>query len=221
MTILAVFYVCMGASIDLKTTPYILKKGGTLFGVKVVMAIVIGVVLGRFLGESPVAGGFFAGPWFTLGAAGLSAFPWQTLLSAIIPLIVGTILGGFDPEMRKWLRGATPPLIPFFAFALGAGIDLAAVEGRPYRPPSRRDGLHHFCRISRRRRQLTGGRGVAGNAAASTADNAAALPAIVAAANPAYKAAAGPATILVAASVLVTSVLVPFGTAFMARSANR
>jgi len=32
LTILAVFYVCMGASIDLKTTPYILKKGGTLFG---------------------------------------------------------------------------------------------------------------------------------------------------------------------------------------------
>jgi len=68
---------------------------------------------------------------------------------------------------------------------------------------------------------LTGGRGVAGIAAASTAGNAAAVPAIVAAANPAYKAAAGPATILVAASVVVTSVLVPFGTAFMARRANR
>ncbi len=29
-TILAVFYVCMGASIDIKATPYILKKGGVL-----------------------------------------------------------------------------------------------------------------------------------------------------------------------------------------------
>ena len=38
LTILAVFYVCMGASIDLKATPYILKKGGTLLGVKVGMA---------------------------------------------------------------------------------------------------------------------------------------------------------------------------------------
>lgn len=44
--------------------------------------------------------------------------------------------------------------------------------------------------------RLTGGNGVAGVAAASTAGNAAAVPAIVAAANPAYADAAGPATIL-------------------------
>ncbi|HEX7522859.1 MAG TPA: 2-keto-3-deoxygluconate permease, partial [Candidatus Deferrimicrobium sp.] len=33
LPILAVFYVCMGASIDVKATPYILKKGGSLFAV--------------------------------------------------------------------------------------------------------------------------------------------------------------------------------------------
>ena len=31
LTILAVFYVCMGTTIELKATPYILKKGGALF----------------------------------------------------------------------------------------------------------------------------------------------------------------------------------------------
>ncbi|MFI5085738.1 MAG: 2-keto-3-deoxygluconate permease, partial [Actinomycetales bacterium] len=31
-TVLAVFYVCMGASIDIKATPYIIKKGGVLLG---------------------------------------------------------------------------------------------------------------------------------------------------------------------------------------------
>ncbi len=35
LPILAVFYVCMGASINVKATPYILKKGGVLFGAKV------------------------------------------------------------------------------------------------------------------------------------------------------------------------------------------
>jgi 2-keto-3-deoxygluconate permease len=61
LTILAVFYVCMGASISFKATPYILKKGGTLFAVKVGIAILLGVVFGRFLGEAPVTAGMFAG----------------------------------------------------------------------------------------------------------------------------------------------------------------
>jgi 2-keto-3-deoxygluconate permease len=64
--------------------------------------------------------------------------------------------------------------------------------------------------------RLTGGNGVAGVAAASTAGNAAAVPAIIAAANPAYAEAAGPATVLVAASVVVTALLVPLLTAFVA-----
>jgi 2-keto-3-deoxygluconate permease len=60
-TILAVFYVCMGASIDIKSTPYILKKGAVLLGSKILFAIVIGLVAGRLLGELPISGGFFAG----------------------------------------------------------------------------------------------------------------------------------------------------------------
>jgi 2-keto-3-deoxygluconate permease len=61
LTILAVFYVCMGASIELKTTPYILRKGGALFAAKVATAVVVGLILGRFLGEAPISSGFFAG----------------------------------------------------------------------------------------------------------------------------------------------------------------
>ena len=35
LPILAVFYVCLGSTIELRSTPYILKKGGALFGAKV------------------------------------------------------------------------------------------------------------------------------------------------------------------------------------------
>jgi 2-keto-3-deoxygluconate permease len=263
LTILAVFYVCMGASIDVKTTPYILKKGGALFGTKVGLAVVIGLVLGRFMSEAPISSGFFAGlsvlavvaafndtngglymalmgqfgkprdvatysiltiesgPFLTmvtLGVAGLSAFPWQALVGTLIPLVVGAVLGNLDPDMRAWLSSATSVLIPFFAFALGAAIDLTAVW---------RAGalglllglavvvLSGILLIGADR--LTGGTGVAGIAAASTAGNAAAVPAIVAGVNPAYKAAAGPATVLVAASVVVTAIIVPFVTAYVAR----
>lgn len=268
LTILAVFYVCMGATIDVRATPYILKKGGTLLIVKIAVAVILGIVFGHILGEKPIAGGLFAGlstlaivaamndtngglymalmgqygderdvgayslmtlesgPFLTmvtLGVAGLSAFPWQALVGAILPLIAGIIIGNLDREMRAFLGRAIPVMIPFFAFALGSGLNLAKVwqsgllgiglglavvivSGIP---------LYFADR-------LIGGNGVAGVAgvaAASAAGNAAAVPTIVAAANPAYAPAAAHATALVAAAVIVTTVLVPFLTAWVARKA--
>jgi len=258
LPILAVFYVCMGATIDIRSTPYVLKKGGALFATKIAMGTLAGVVLGRMLGEGPITAGFFAGlstlavvaamndtngglymalmgqygkpedvgaysimslesgPFLTmvtLGVAGLSAFPWQTLVGSIIPLLLGMILGNLDREMREFLGRAVPIMIPFFAFALGTSLDLAKVW---------QAGLLGLllgvavvvltgaALITADR--LTGGTGVAGIAAASTAGNAAAVPSIVASANPAYAPAAPAATILVAACVVVTAVLVPLVT---------
>ncbi|MGW3625040.1 2-keto-3-deoxygluconate permease [Streptomyces sp. NPDC000880] len=259
LTILAVFYLCMGATIELRTTPYILKKGGALLIVKAGVAVVIGVIAGHFLGETPVNGGVFAGlstlaivaalndtngglymalmgqfgkpkdaaayslmslesgpflTMLTLGVAGLSAFPWQTMLGAILPLIVGMILGNLDPEMRRFLGAAVPVCIPFFGFALGSGIDLGAV----WTAGLLGLGLGLFVLIISGSTlfatdRLIGGNGLPGLAAASTAGNAAAVPALVAAANPVYKEAADKATVLVAASVVVTSLLTPVITA--------
>jgi 2-keto-3-deoxygluconate permease len=263
LTILAVFYVCMGATIEFNATPYILKKGGALFAAKVGTAVVLGIVLGRIWHEMPVASGILAGlstlavvaafndtngglymalmgqfgsprdvaaysimsvesgPFLTmvtLGVAGLSAFPWQALVGAILPLMAGMILGNLDREMRELLGRAVPVLIPFFAFALGAGIDLATV----WKAGLLGVGLGVavvlitgpvLWAVDR----LTGGNGTAGLAAASTAGNAAAVPAIVAAANPAYKPAAAAGTVLVATSVVVTAILVPIVTAWWYR----
>ena len=267
LTILAVFYVCMGASIDFRATPYIVKKGGTLLIVKVGIAVILGLVFGQFLGEAPVAAGMFAGlstlavvasmndtngglymalmgqygrprdvgaytvmslesgPFLTmvtLGIAGLSAFPVQTLVGAILPLLVGMIIGNLDREMRDFLSRAIPVMIPFFAFALGAGLDLSKVWQAGLLGLAMGvavvvvTGIPLFFAD-----RLTGGTGVAGVAAASTAGNAAAVPAIVASANPAYADAAGPATILVAACVVVTAILVPIVTAWTAKAFGR
>lgn len=154
-----------------------------------------------------------SGPFFTmitLGVAGLSSFPWQTLVGAILPLFVGMALGNLDPELRTFLGKAAPALIPFFAFALGATLDLARIWEA---------GLLGFalglaviavsgaCLVVADR--LTGGTGIAGIAASTTAGNAAAVPALVAAADHKYAAAAGPATVLVAASVIVSAFLAP------------
>ena len=63
-----------------------------------------------------------SGPFLTmvsLGVVGLSAFPWQTLVGAILPIAVGMILGNLDPELRTFLGNGASVMIPFFAFALG------------------------------------------------------------------------------------------------------
>jgi len=162
-----------------------------------------------------------SGPFLTmltLGVAGLSAFPWQALVGAILPLALGMILGNLDPELRQFLGRAVPVMIPFFAFALGAGIDLTSV----WKAGLLGLGLGVFVVVVTGvvlfvADRLTGGNGTAGLSAASTAGNAAAVPAIVAAANPAYKPAAATATILVATSVVVTAILVAIVTAWWYR----
>jgi 2-keto-3-deoxygluconate permease len=250
LPILAVFYVCMGASIDFKATPYILKKGGTLLATKVGIAALIGVIVGQFLGEAPVASGIFAGLstlaivaamndtngglymalmgqygeprdvgayTVTLGVAGLSAFEWPVLVGAILPLLIGMLIGNLDREMREFLSRAIPVMIPFFAFALGAGLDLTKV----WQAGLLGLGLGVAVVVITGTAlflmdRVIGGSGVAGVAAASTAGNAAAVPAIIAANNPAYADAAPAATILVSACVIVTAILVPPVTAWVA-----
>jgi 2-keto-3-deoxygluconate permease len=162
-----------------------------------------------------------SGPFLTmvtLGVAGLSAFPWQALVGAILPLAIGMLLGNFDRQMKAFLSPAVPVLIPFFALALGANIDLKTV----WKAGLLGIGLGVFVVVVTGivlffTDRLTGGNGTAGLAAASTAGNAAAVPAIVAAANPAYKPAAASATVLVATCVVVTAVLVPIITAWWYR----
>jgi 2-keto-3-deoxygluconate permease len=154
-----------------------------------------------------------SGPFLTmvsLGVAGLSAFPWQTLVGAILPLAVGMLLGNLDSAMRDFLSRGAAIVIPFFAFALGATLDLhrvweAGLLGLAL-------GLIlvlvcGLCLILVDR--LIGGNGTAGIATSTTAGNAAAVPMLVASANHNYASAAASATVLVAACVIVSSLLGP------------
>lgn len=158
-----------------------------------------------------------SGPFLTmvtLGIAGLSAFPWQTMVGAILPLVIGMIIGNLDHEMRNFLKVASPVMIPFFALSLGFGLDLTKIWQAGLMGILLGVGVvvvTGFTLFIGDR--LTGGTGVAGLAAASTAGNAAAVPAIVAASNPAYAEAAKHATALVAACVVVTAILTPLVTA--------
>ncbi|MEI6861168.1 MAG: 2-keto-3-deoxygluconate permease [Verrucomicrobiota bacterium] len=67
------------------------------------------------------------GPFFTLIALGLMGerFPLVVFLAVLLPLAMGMVLGNLDEEVRKFLQPGEKLLVPFFAFALGAGMNLA------------------------------------------------------------------------------------------------
>src|SRR5690625_8039618 len=70
------------------------------------------------------------GPFFTMlfiGAAGLGSIPLDAFAAAIIPLILGIIVGNIDHKGTEVMRPVPNIVIPFFAFGLGTGIDISAV----------------------------------------------------------------------------------------------
>lgn len=165
-----------------------------------------------------------SGPFFTmmiLGVAGLASFPLAAFLFAILPLVIGMILGNLDEEMREFLSKGQSVLIPMFALALGFSINLitvvhAGVSGLAL-------GLAVVVvtgAVLVSLDRVTGGSGLAGMAAASTAGNAAAVPVAVAAAYAGYRSIAAAATVQVAAAVVVTAILVPIVTAWYARTVH-
>lgn len=67
------------------------------------------------------------GPFLTMIALGLmgESFPLVVFLAVLLPLGLGMILGNLDDDLRRFLQPGEKLLVPFFAFALGAGMNLA------------------------------------------------------------------------------------------------
>jgi 2-keto-3-deoxygluconate permease len=152
------------------------------------------------------------GPFLTmlvLSGAGLASIPYLAMISVIVPIALGAILGNLDNNIRKFCQKGEI-LVPFFAFALGNNINLKAVVNAGW------SGIilgiatcvitGVVCMIADK---LSGGTGLAGAAASTTAGNAAATPKAIAMADPTYAAIAPIATLQVAASVIITSILTP------------
>ncbi|WP_336707169.1 MULTISPECIES: 2-keto-3-deoxygluconate transporter [unclassified Cedecea] len=266
--ILAVWFFCMGASIELKATGTMLKKSGVLVVTKIATAWVVAMAVGSFLPLSGVEAGLFAGistlalvaamdmtngglyaalmnqygskeeagafvlmslesgPLMTmviLGTAGIASLEPQLFVGAVLPFLVGFVLGNLDPDLRKMFGGAVQTLIPFFAFALGntiklqvifetglagilLGLVVIVVTGIP---------------LILADKFIGGDDGTAGIAASSTAGAAVATPVLIAQMVPEFAPAAPAATALVATSVIVTSLLVPILTALWAKQAKK
>lgn len=154
------------------------------------------------------------GPFFTMlafGATGLAEIPLMLLIGAVLPIVVGCILGNLDHKLRDWLAPAATVTIPFFAFPLGSALSLGQLleAGLP--------GilLGVLCTV------VTGVAGYfalrliraehpqVGAAIGTTAGNAVATPAALAAADPNLSGVAAAATAQIAAAIIVTALLCP------------
>ena len=154
------------------------------------------------------------GPFFTmlaLGAAGVAKIPMSVLVGCIIPVVIGCILGNLDEDIRKFCEPGASMLIPFFAFPLGAGLNIMNLlkAGAP--------GilLGVVCTL------ITGLGGYVvykllhmdypevGGAVGTTAGNAAATPASVAAVDASLLAVAEAATAQITAAIIVTAICCP------------
>lgn len=174
--LIALFLLCTGAQINVKSFGVSIGKGATLLTTKWVVGAAFGLIAYMFAGENglwlglaPIAiiaamtnsnGGLFValvgqygskedraaysllalndGPFLTMvalsifGAMGFvdGMFSLQSFIAVLLPILVGMVLGNLDEEMRVFLDNGSSMLIPFFAFALGMGIDFGAiVEG--------------------------------------------------------------------------------------------
>jgi len=102
LTILAVFYVCMGTTIELTATPYILKKGGSTLDLhKVVGAGPLGVALG--LAAASTTGNAAAAPAIVAAAnpAYSEAAKSATVLVAASVVVTAIVV----PLVTAWWAG--------------------------------------------------------------------------------------------------------------------
>ncbi|MCV9884535.1 2-keto-3-deoxygluconate permease [Metabacillus halosaccharovorans] len=263
-TLIALFLLCTGAQINVKSFGVSVGKGATLLATKWAVGAVFGLIAyllagdnGLWLGLAPIAviaamtnsnGGLFValvgqygskedraaysllalndGPFLTMialsifGAMGFvdGMFSITSFISVLLPIAVGMVLGNLDENMRTFLDKGSSMLIPFFAFALGMGIDFGAIlEG----------GLAGII-LGLLTVFVTGTAGyfvfkalkwnpIVGAAEGSTAGNAVATPAAIAAANASFAQVVDIATVQVAASTVTTAILLPIYVGFLVK----
>lgn len=166
-----------------------------------------------------------SGPFFTmvtLGLAGIGAFPWPALVSTLVPFVLGMVIGGLDPEMKKLFSPLQGALVPFFAFTIGYSLSLEMIL---------KSGLTGILIgvlvvfvsgyvLYLLDKYLVRSDGLAGWAASSTAGAAVSVPIVIAQMDPNFKSTAESATAIVATSVLVSAILTPIVTMWFYRRMN-
>ena len=148
-----------------------------------------------------------------LGVSGLADIPLLALVAAILPFFLGMLVGNLDEKWKNVMVPVPNIVIPFFAFALGTGINLNAVVSGGAQgivvgvlaAPFTGFLVYLGYRLILRR----GGKSGIGFAAGTTAGNAIATPAVIAQIDSGFEPYVEAATAQVAAAALVTAIIAP------------
>ncbi len=162
------------------------------------------------------------GPFLTmiaLGTTGLASIPVISIVAAIIPLIIGMILGNLDSDFRDLLSKGLNMILPVNGFVFGANMSLITIFQAGV--PGVLLGLitvlstgvltYFLYSLIRRKPDPMG------MAIGTVGGNAVATPASVAMADPSLEPYVESATAQTAAAVVVTAILTPLLTGFISR----
>ncbi|MBO1804406.1 2-keto-3-deoxygluconate permease [Leucobacter ruminantium] len=163
-----------------------------------------------------VASAFDDGPFLALiflGASGLGDIPVLAIVAALVPFVIGLIIGAVDREWTSVLNTVAPITIPFMSFCVGTGISLSEVLTGGMQGIVLGVLVVFFTGgltyLGYRYILKRGNQSGIGFAAGTTAGNAVAVPAVVAAADSTFAPFVGAASAQAAAAVMVTAILAP------------
>lgn len=166
------------------------------------------------------------GPFLTMiamGASGLADIPVIDIVAAIVPLVVGMILGNLDSDFRTLLSNGLNMILPVNGFVFGSNMSLFTIINAGV--PGLLMGLlsvfftgvcvYWVYSLIRKKPDPMG------MAVGTVAGNAVATPAAVAMADPTLEPYVEAATAQTAAAMVITALLTPVMTGFFAKRAAK
>ncbi|WP_392559495.1 2-keto-3-deoxygluconate permease [Orbus mooreae] len=150
-----------------------------------------------------------------LGATGLASIPFESLLSMIIPLLIGMAWGNLDKKFKELCSSAQPLIIIIMSFAIGANSSIktvftAGLSGILLGIISAVTGIFFFYMYNIFLRKKT----ALGAALGTTAASSALTPAIVAQTDPALLPFVDAATAQLATASIITMITAPLLVAY-------
>lgn len=154
--------------------------------------------------------GIPAAPMFIYAISGQGAIDWMPIISTILPLILGIILGNLDKDFPKLFGPAIGVLLPILGWNIGQGMNLIeGVQSGVY-------GLllvfvfyFFMSPLYLTDKNLLKKDGVVGLSMTSVAGVSASFPAIIAQANPALSPFVAGATAQIVTATIITALLTP------------